>query len=473
MSLSCRLNNAFRPYTIGLLFVCLALFLAPVAGSAANRSADLTELAAEVQHCVVNISTTQVTSAGQGMLFQGGNPALREFFEHFFGQQMPQAPRATTALGSGFIIEADGLILTNNHVVADAEEIKVRLEDDKEYDATLVGTDPQTDLALIRVKPDGNFPTPAKLGDSDDLQVGATVMAVGNPFGLGHTVTSGILSAKGRIIGAGPYDDFLQTDAAINPGNSGGPLFNMQGEVIGINTAIVARGQGIGFAIPVNMAVDLMPQLKGGKVVRGWLGVMIQDVNKALAEALDLESAQGVLISDTVADAPAAQAGLQRGDVILELDGKTVENAHDLSSKVAGIGPETTVEVTVSRDGKRKTVPVTLGTKPDGEGPAAPSGDTSQQKWGMIVQELTPQLAQRLGFAPNETGIVVTKVQPGSPAAEAGLEPGDIIKEANRKAVASVQDFTAALQVKDDTDSLLLLLKRGQAAFYSVLQRKG
>jgi serine protease Do len=247
----------------------------------------------------------------------------------------------------------------------------------------------------------------------------------------------------------------------------------MEGEVIGINTAIVARGQGIGFAIPVNMAVDLMPQLKAGKVVRGWLGVMIQDVNKALADALGLDNAKGVLISDTVADAPAARAGLQRGDVILELDGETVKNAHDLSSKVAGIEPETTVEVTVRRDGKRKTVPVKLGTKPDGEESATPSGDSSQQNWGMIVQELTPQLAQRLGFDRNETGIVVTKVQPGSPAAEAGLQPGDIIKEANREEVASVQDFTAALQATDDKDSLLLLLKRGQAAFYSVLQREG
>ena len=472
MNLADRLNNAFRPYGIGLLIVCLALFLAPAAGSAAKGPADLTELAAEVQHCVVNISTTQTITAGR-MPFQGGNPALREFFEHFFGQQMPQAQRETTALGSGFIIDKEGLILTNNHVVADAEEIKVRLEDEKEYDATVVGTDPQTDLALIQVKPDRNFPKPAKLGNSDALQVGATVMAAGNPFGLGHTVTSGILSAKGRIIGAGPYDDFLQTDAAINPGNSGGPLFNMQGEVIGINTAIVARGQGIGFAIPVNMAVDLMPQLKAGKVVRGWLGVMIQDVNQALAEALGLENTQGVLISDTVADAPAAQAGLQRGDVILALDGQTVKNAHDLSSMVAGIAPETTVEVTVRRDGKRKTVPVTLGTKPNGEENATPSEDTSRQNWGMIVQELTPQLAQRLGFDRNETGIVVTKVQPGSPAADAGLRPGDIIKEANREDVASVQDFTAALEATDDKDSLLLLLKRGQAAFYSVLQREG
>jgi len=473
MNISSRFIHCGRRFARRLVIACLAVVLLPAFGSAADQADNLIALAAQTKHCVVNISTTEVLSAAQTMPFQGGNPALKDFFEHFFGQQMPQARREVSALGSGFIIGADGLILTNNHVVAHAQEIKVFLADGKEYDATVVGTDPQTDLALIRVEPDDNFPQPAKLGDSDALQVGASVMAVGNPFGLGQTVTSGILSAKGRIIGAGPYDDFLQTDAAINPGNSGGPLFNMQGEVIGINTAIVARGQGIGFAIPVNMAKELMPQLKAGKVVRGWLGIMIQDITPALAEALDLENSKGVLVSDTVPDGPAAKAGLRQGDVILELDGQAVDNAHDLSFMVAGIAPDTTVKITIRRDGNRQIMPVTLGTKPGKETAMAPPEDTSGQKWGMIVQDLTPQLADRLGFDSSQKGIVITKVQPASPAADAGLKPGDVIEEANRGQVDSVRDFTQALQSTKHKDRLLLLVKRGDGAFYSVLQRKG
>lgn len=454
---------------LSLFIVLLALMTA--AGAAYAKT--LPELAEQVNSSVVNISSTQQIDASGSRPQMGRGGSMEEFFgndffEHFFGGR-PMPRREATALGSGFIISDDGLILTNNHVVARATAIKVLLQNDREYDAVTVGTDPQTDLALIRVEPDRHFPSPARLGDSDAIKVGETVMAMGNPFGLGHTVTSGILSARGRVIGAGPYDDFLQTDAAINPGNSGGPLFNMDGEVIGINTAIVAQGQGIGFAIPINMAVDLLPQLKTGKIIRGWLGVMIQDVNQALADAMKLENTDGVLISDTVADGPADKAGLKRGDVIISIDGEAVDNAHMLSSKVAGIQPETQVEITVRRDGKKKTLPVALGTKP-GEAGVAAAG-RNEQRWGLGLQELTPALADRLGYDRGTKGLVVVQVEPSSPAQEADVRPGDLIKEVNRKAVSTLDEFNAAVRQSGDDDSLLLLIRRNGNAFYSVLER--
>ena len=453
---------------LGVLLLGALLLLAPWTQAAAQAES-LPDLAEQVKNSVVNVSTTQTVDVGPAVPFRGGQGSLEEFFNHFFGG-MPQTKRETTALGSGFIISKDGLILTNNHVVAQATSIKVILQDGQEYDAATVGVDPQTDLALIQVEPDGTFPSPARLGDSDRLRVGATVMAVGNPFGLGHTVTSGIVSAKGRIIGAGPYDDFLQTDAAINPGNSGGPLFNMDGEVIGINTAIVARGQGIGFAIPVNLAVDLLPQLKSGKVVRGWLGVMIQDVTASLAEAMNLDSTNGVLISDIVPDGPAAKAGLKRGDVIVSLDGEAVASAHALSSMVAGIAPNTSVKVAVMRDGNEKTIPVTLGTRPDQQQAGQLEKGESDMKWGLAVQALTPELADRLGYDPGTTGVVVVQVKPSSPAAKAGIRPGDLVLEVNREPVKTIDEFTGAVRKTKTGDNLLLLIKRDDSAFFSVLE---
>ncbi len=365
------------------------------------------------------------------------------------------------------MISEEGLIITNNHVVEKASEIKIKLMNGKEYDAKLVGKDPKTDLALIQTTPDNYFPKAALLGDSDAMRVGDWVMAVGNPFGLGNTVTTGIISAKSRVLGAGPYDDFLQTDAAINPGNSGGPLFNMQGQVIGINTAIIAQGQGIGFAIPVNMAKELLPQLKTGKVVRGWLGVMIQDITPELAKSFGLKSAKGVLVSDIVKGSPAEKAGLQRGDVIHRFDGKEIENAHKLSQAVAATAPSTQVKVDILRNGKAETVTLTIGTMPSEEQTiVAPKEETS---WGMAVQELTPQLAQQLGLEPGTTGVVISDIKQGSPAAEAGLRPGDLITEVNRKGIKNLDDYQQALkQVKKD-ENLLLLIKRGSGAFYAVL----
>jgi serine protease Do len=331
----------------------------------------------------------------------------------------------------------------------------------------VVGRDPKTDLALIQVAPDKDFPMPAVLGDSDAMRVGDWVMAVGNPFGLGHTVTTGIISAKSRILGAGPYDDFLQTDAAINPGNSGGPLFNMQGQVIGINTAIIAQGQGLGFAIPINMAKELLPQLKTGKVVRGWLGVMIQDITPELAKSFGLKSSKGVLISDVVKAGPAEKGGLLRGDVILRFDGKEIENAHTLSQLVAATAPNTSVKIDILRNGKAEAISLKLGTMAE-EGQKFIS-QHKESDWGMMVQALTPQLAQQLGLEPGTTGVVISDINESSPAAEAGLRPGDLITEVNRTTIKSLNDYQQALKKVKNGENLLLLVKRGSGAFYAVL----
>ena len=428
-------------------------------------------LADKVKDSVVNISTTQEIEGNPLIPFMGPGSPFGDFFgpnlpKKFFGNE-PHGKMKTHALGSGFVIDKEGLIITNNHVVEKATEIKIILQNGKEYDAKLVGRDPKTDLALIQVEPDKDFPAPALLGDSDALRVGDWVMAVGNPFGLGHTVTTGIISAKSRILGAGPYDDFLQTDAAINPGNSGGPLFNMTGQVIGINTAIIAQGQGLGFAIPINMAKDLLPQLKTGKVVRGWLGVMIQDITPQLAESFGLKSAKGVLVSDVVKGSPAEKAGLKQGDVITRFDTKEIENAHKLSQIVAATPPDTQVKVDILRNGNAKTVTLTIGTMPSEEqARVAPKEETS---WGMAVQELTPQLAQQLGLEPGASGVVISDIEDGSPAAEAGLQPGDLISEVNRTAIKNLTDYQQAIKQVKNGENLLLLIKRGSGALYVVL----
>ncbi len=428
------------------------------------------DLADNVKHSVVNISTTQVVKGSPLQPFFGPNAPFKgffgdDFFKDFFGN-MPRGEMKTHALGSGFVISADGLILTNNHVVEKATQIKVKLETGKEYDAKVVGRDAKTDLALIRTKPDADFPKPAHLGDSDAIRVGDCVMAVGNPFGLGQTVTTGIISAKGRIIGAGPYDDFLQTDAAINPGNSGGPLFNMKGEVIGINTAIIAQGQNIGFAIPANMARDLLPQLKAGKVTRGWLGVMIQDITQELAKSFGLTKTKGVLISDVVKDSPAEKAGLKRGDVVIQFNGKEVENAHTLSRLVAAIPPNSKVMVEIIREAKEQNIKVTIGTMPQKEGEQLPE---KAKVWGLTVQNITPELAHQLGLNPGEQGVVISGVVPVSPAAEAGLRSRDVIEEVNRQGIRNLNDYNRALEKAKHDKTVLFLVRRESGTLYLVV----
>jgi serine protease Do len=430
------------------------------------------DLSDRVKDSVVNISTTQTIKENPLQPFIGPQSPFRdffgdEFFKRFFGDT-PQGQMKTHALGSGFIIDNEGHILTNNHVVEKADEIKIKTMDGKEYDARIVGRDPKTDIALIKVKPEGNFPKPVQLGDSDAIRVGDWVMAVGNPFGLGHTVTAGIISAKGRVIGAGPYDDFLQTDAAINPGNSGGPLFNMNGEVVGLNSAIVAQGQGIGFAIPVNVARDLIPQLKTGKVIRGWLGVMIQDITPELADSFGIKETKGVIVADLVKDGPAEKAGLKRGDVITSLNGKEVDSANILSRFVASSPPGSQTTIRVIRDGKSRDIKVTLGTMPDDKAEATPA--RQETAWGIAVQNLTPELAQRFGWDESERGVVISEVQPGSPAAEARLRSGDLIKEVNRQKIQNVRDYNQLVKTPKKGETLLLLVKRGQNTFYVALK---
>jgi serine protease Do len=461
-------------YIIFVAVFALALVpngvLAASSGPAGNTPASFADLADSVKHAVVNISTTKVVKGEQLQGFSGPNAPFgrffgNDFFKHFFGN-MPSGEMKTHALGSGFVISSDGYIITNNHVVDHATEIKVKLDDGKEYDAKIVGRDPKTDLALIKVRPDSDFPKPAVLGDSDAIRVGDWVMAVGNPFGLGQTVTTGIISAKGRIIGEGPYDDFLQTDAAINPGNSGGPLFNMKGEAIGINTAIIAQGQNIGFAIPINIVKRLLPQLKSGKVIRGWLGVMIQDITPELAKSFGLNSDKGVLISDVMKDSPAEKGGLLRGDVVIRYDGKEVKDAHELSRLVAETRPKTLATLDIIRDKKTKSLKISIGTMPQ-EMKAGLPANTSD--WGLTVQEITPDLADHLGLAPGEEGVVISSLEPGSPAAEAGLKTGDVIKEVNRHAVKDLGDYKKAMGNAKKEKGVLLLVKRGQGTLYVVL----
>jgi serine protease Do len=429
------------------------------------------DLVDQVKHTVVNISTTQVMKESPMQPFFGPNSPFKDFFgeefKRFFGD-MPQGQK-THALGSGVIIDRDGLILTNNHVVEKADEIKIKVESGKEYDAKVVGRDPKTDLALIKVKPGPDFPNPAPLGDSDATRVGDWVIAVGNPFGLGNTVTSGIISAKGRVIGAGPYDDFLQTDAAINPGNSGGPLFNMNGEVVGIPTAIMAQGQGIGFAIPISVAKELLPQLKKGKVIRGWLGIMIQDLTPELAKSFGISRTKGVVVADVVQNGPADKAGIKRGDVITGMNGKDVENAHILTRFVGNTPPGTSIPLQIVRDGRSKEIKVTVGAMPEDEGEAAPPKE-EPSAWGLTVQNLTPELARRFGVDPGERGVIITDIKGGSVAADGGLRPGDLIKEVNRQKIQNLRDYNQATRKMKRGEGLLLLTKRGDKTFYVALR---
>ena len=435
-----------------------------------NAPASFTELVKRVGPEVVNISTTKVIKRGPMPRAFGNEGPWRDFFgddffERFFGQ-MPKEHKQRS-LGSGVIIDPQkGYILTNNHVIAGADEITVRLDDGKEYNAEVVGRDPKTDLALIRTKVALDVEGGAPLGDSNKAEIGEWVMAIGNPFGLERTVTVGILSAKGRVIGAGPYDDFLQTDAAINPGNSGGPLFNMKGEVIGINTAIVASGQGIGFAIPINMAKELLPQLEKGKVTRGWLGVSIQEVTEDIAKSFKLKDAKGALVAEVMEDTPAQQGGMERGDIITSFDGKEVETPNDLQRIVASTSPDKGVKVKVIRDGKIKTLTVKVGTMPE-ETTETEKAITTDL--GLTVQTLTPDLAEQFNWSRDEKGVLITGVDPSGAGAEVGLRRGDLIKEIDRQNVESTEDYSRIVGKAKKGESLLFLIKRGTRTFYITL----
>jgi len=435
---------------------------------------DFVGLAERLSPSVVNISTTQeINRLGKPF---GSEDSFQEFwepFERFFGPRfgpLPDEHFKQRSLGSGFVLGSDGYIVTNNHVVEEADEIVVRMADQEESKAKVIGRDAKTDLALIRIEGHGDL-KPAQLGDSDALKVGEWVIAIGNSFGLEHTVTAGIVSAKARHIG-GPYDNFIQTDASINPGNSGGPLLNVRGEVVGINTAIFTRSGGnvgIGFAIPINLAKEVLDELRDkGKVVRGWLGVMIQRVTPEIAESLGLDETGGALVADVLDEGPAKGAGIRTGDVIVEFDGKTVKESTDLPLIVARTPVGKKVEVDLIRDGKHENVRVEVGELPDTE-MAAESADEAAE-FGLTVQTLTPEIADSLGVPGDLRGVVVAGVEPGSAADEAGLRRTDVILEVNRRPVKDVAEYRGALGAGAKDKSILLLIRRGENTIFLALK---
>jgi len=449
-------------------------------GTGESRSSgglpDFVNLAKKLKPMVVNISTTQV-SEGRGTQefgspFGGGeDDPFNDFWRRFFGGPTPRGPQRQRSLGSGFIIDGDGSILTNNHVVENASKIVVKLAgDDQDYEAKVIGRDPKTDIAVIKISAKSSLQA-ASLGDSDRLEVGEWVMAIGNPFGLDGTVTSGIVSAKGRHnITQGPYDNFIQTDASINPGNSGGPLINMRGEVIGINTAIFSRtggNIGIGFAIPINLVKELLPQLRGkGKVTRGYLGVLIQKVTPDIAESLGMDKGYGALVANVSKDGPAEKAGVKVGDVIVEFDGLAIKDSGDLPIIVARTPVEKKVRMKVLRDKKEVVLNVSVGELKDEEIVASAP---EKGELGLTVQRLTPQMAESLGLERSE-GVVVTAIEPGSAAEEAGIRRGDVILEVDRRAVRNLDEYKKALAGARKGRGVLFLVRRGESTLFLALK---
>lgn len=446
------------------LLVITLFCMAPIRLEAKPVSPDFVELAKKLNPTVVNIRTIKQIKARPGRRINPftENDPFNELFGRFFNQQAPQQPRKQQGMGTGFIISSDGYILTNNHVVGGADEVMVKLSDGRELKAEIKGLDEKLDVALIKLN-NGSEKFPfAELGNSDALEVGEWVMAIGNPFGLGHTVTAGIVSAKGRIIGSGPYDDYIQTDASINPGNSGGPLFNSEGKVIGINTAIIAGGQGIGFAIPINMAKAVAEQLKAtGKVVRGYLGVHFEALSPKLAESLGLKSDKGVIITHIEKGSPADKAGFKVEDVIVQYDGHQVNAEIDLPKLVAATPVGKTVKVTVLRKTKRLELSVTVAQAKDN---ATSPGTPATASIGISVRELTPELARQLGLKDTK-GVVVSEVKSGSSAEDAGLVQGDLILEFNGHTVDSLDAFAALAAKVAKGDLVRLLLRRPDGNF--------
>ena len=418
-----------------------------------------------IKPAVININTVSRAAGLQGRTpfeeFFG-----EEFFRRFFGEVPERIPQRS--LGSGVIVDPTGIALTNAHVVEKATEIEVVTLDGGKHKAKVIGVDKKTDLAVLKLDDGKGTFKYARLGDSDRIQVGDWVLAVGSPFGLQATVTAGIISAKARQLDQGPFDDFLQTDAAINPGNSGGPLVNMQGDVIGINTAIVAGGSGIGFAIPSNMARKIYMELRDkGRVTRGWLGVSIQPLTPELARSFGSKDAKGVLINEVVPDSPAAKAGLKPGDILLEFEGRPMEGTGDLQRAVGFFSPDRTAKVKVWRDQTEKTVEVKVGQAPD-ERPtqqARSGGGRARSMLGLEVRPVTPEIARQLNLRSTE-GVIVVRVEDGSPAAEAGVQRGDVVKQLNSQAVRTMADFERLTRDMKEGDPLTVLLQRGAMSLY-------
>lgn len=440
-----------------------------------NLNAAFIAIAEETNPSVVTVFTDKVVR--QRVQSPYAAPFFEDPFWQFFGgpgRQAPEQEQRLRGMGSGVIISTDGYILTNNHVAGDADAIRVMLLGGKNVEAKLVGADAKTDIAVIKI--DEKNLQAIEMGDSDQLRVGEWVLAVGSPLSenLAHTVTAGIVSAKGRSnVGLADYEDFIQTDAAINPGNSGGALINLQGKLVGINTAIATQSggfQGIGFTVPINMARRVMDSLiKEGKVIRGWLGVVIQDIDEKLAAALNLSEARGVLVADVVADGPAVKAGIKTGDVVLELNVERMKDATQLRNKVAQFSPGKEVDLTVLRDGAEKHVKVTLGELPEETAVSSSPGDLFG-RLGFSVQTLNEDLAKSLGHDPREQGVVITQINPDSYAAVAGLRQGDLIKEVNRKRTTSVDEFANVISKVQPGSTLLVHARRGPNHFFVAFQ---
>ncbi|NIO79389.1 MAG: Do family serine endopeptidase [Candidatus Aminicenantes bacterium] len=479
----------FLGVIVGIIFTT-GLSWIPIAKTSDNSTAELTsartdeaskkalmnfsdvfeEIAEEFNSSVVSIFNEQIVKSST-MSYRGQNDPFRDFFgddffRRFFGNPERQQERRVQGLGSGVIVSDDGYILTNNHVIEKAAKLTITLNDEKKYEAEVIGADPQTDLAVVKI--DAKKLPAARLGDSDKLRIGEWVLAIGNPFHLMRTVTAGIISAKGRAnVGLAAYEDFIQTDAAINPGNSGGALVNLNGELVGINTAIFSRSggyQGIGFAIPVNMAKRVMEDLiEKGKVTRGYLGLYPQDIDENLATAFDLQETDGALVAEVTKDQAAAKAGIQQGDIIVEFDDKKIKNSTQLRNVVAATKPGKKVHVKVLRKGKERTINVVLAERPEtSEIAATPKKlEHNWERIGVQVQEMDDRLAKQLGYE-GEQGVVVSSVQPGSPAQTSGLRRGDLIKAVNRKPIKSIHDYGSIVDQVKQGDALLFLIRRGQ-----------
>lgn len=467
--------------SVSTILLTLLLLATPNLVLANILPGDIADLVEEMGPSVVNLYSTKTTKTSRN----GGMPQfhdnqdipdlLKKFFDLPIPERQPQQPQKAQSLGSGVIISADGYIVTNNHVVEGAEEIKVRCTNHEEYDARIIGRDPKTDIALIKIEPRNGL-TYVEFGDSDKIRVGEWVVAIGNPYGFENTVTAGIVSAKGRSIGSSPYENFIQTDASINLGNSGGPLFNLDGDLIGINSVIFSRGGGnigLGFSIPVNMVKNVVDQLKEhGSVTRGWLGVMIQHVTADLAEKFKLDRPIGALVGEVMENSPAAKAGIKQGDVIIKFMGREITNMATLPSLVALTPIDTKAELTIIRKGKRKTIKVTIGKLDEDQlGSDSASNESINQKLGLTVQEITPELAKTLEIK-EDGGVIISDVTSGSPAALAGIRRGEIILEINQKPVASIKEITEILEAIKPDSNILLLTKRDDHTRFIVIKTK-
>ncbi|MCX5863506.1 MAG: DegQ family serine endoprotease [Deltaproteobacteria bacterium] len=462
-----------------LTVLLLGLFLVtlPETCRAASSPPDtFADLAEKLSPTVVNIYTTQVVKASRSPHDMFNDRDIPEPFRHFFGpspfgQEQPQKDQKRTSLGSGVIISKDGYIVTNNHVVENADTINVRLTNFEEYDAKIIGRDPKSDLALLKIAPKNGLPVTA-FGDSDKLRVGDWVMAIGNPFGFEQTVTAGIVSGKGRSLGSGPYENFIQTDASINPGNSGGPLFNLKGEMVGINSAIYSRSGGnigIGFAIPANMAKNVVSQLKEhGSVVRGWLGVMIQPVTPELAAQFKMERPIGALVGEVTPASPADKAGIKPGDVIVAFNGTEISQVSMLPNLVAETTVGSKAEITLFRKGALKKLPIVIAKLNEEQAAASESTESLNKRLGLGVQDLTPEIAAALNLT-DKQGVLITAVEPDSPAAEAGLHKGDLILEFNQKPVRDVKAFLNEVKgIKTKATVSFFIKREGRTRFFGL-----